>query len=213
MSLLETAMDGRKAVARGGLFDCSHLTKEGAIMALFRQKVNPYEFFYSLFRKVIETPELFPTYDALLEQDEFTKSELKCIHAEIKKLAIIYIRIYVFELSESGKITANKELCELGYGQAFLSVFQDDSIDFDSADIDPNNFLNTIDQYTVYLVDHSEESRYDDYFLAFQHFEDVVFTKRKSTETPVAAVTLAKYVRENVSKRLVNDLLRNYKVV
>lgn len=182
-------------------------------MSLFKQKISSYEFFYALFRKVIETPELFPTDETLLEQGDFTEIELRRINLEAKKLAIIYMRIYVLELCSERKISANKEACELGYGHAALAVFQDDSIDFDAVGIDSQDFMNTLDHYTTYIVQHSDDKKTDDYYKAFQYFQKAVFAKRKTTEIPLGAVTLAKYIREQVSKNLVNDLLSSYKVI
>ncbi len=182
-------------------------------MSLFKQKLSIYELIYALVIKIVETPELFPTDESLLEQGDFTKSELKRIRAETIKLAIIYVHLYSLELSHRGKIKVSEDLCRLAYGQALLAVCNDKSINFESSSIDRGDLINTLDGYTSYIAQHFNKKKYDDYYLAYLHFEQVIFLKRDTHSTPVAAVTLAKYIRTHVSKMLLDDLLKTYKIV
>ena len=178
-------------------------------MPLFKEKRSSFQIFGSLIHKIITSPELFPTDISLTEQHDFSVDELLSIRKERYKLAIVYAKIYLQELNKTRKVATSSEQLETAYGQAFMTVFSDSDINFEELGIDPNEFIETIDPYTFYVAMHQDEKHNDPYYLAFNHFSNIVFEDK----APLAAITLGKYIREEVSKSLVNDLLSRYKIV
>lgn len=180
-------------------------------MSLFKQKISVFELFFDVFRRIIEEPALFPNSIALKEQGDFSPEELRALRTEQIKLAIIYVRIYVLDLVVKRKIKPSEEITRMAYGQAVLTVANDSGIDFSSSAITRQNLIDTIDQYTMKIAENSD-SKYDNYYVAFQHFQAEVFSGKKGSQVPIATITFGKYVREHVSKKLVDDMLLKYKI-
>ncbi len=187
-------------------------------MALFKQKATLGDLFYSAAGTIVTNESLFPDEKALLKQDDYTDKDLLRIHQEQRKLAIVFVYLYVLELARKGKLGNFKGSAEdrehaisMAYANALIRLLSDKSIDFTSYGIEPREFLDSMDPYTAYIAKNHDHSKPDeDYLLAFEHFKKQAFPDVKIV--PPSTATLAKFIRERVSKRTVNRFLKKHKI-
>ena len=191
-------------------------------MALIKQKITLADLIKATAEQLINNPDYFPSDDSLLEQDEYSDYELEAISKERLKLAFAYIFAYVTEISGNGKLRPTRNLSDdeaqhyvgIAFGTAISAALNNPEINYTSIGVDNEDVLQSMDGYTMYIVQNRDDSaKSDDYYLALNHFQDQALSDRDQMQMPISVITYAKYIRDILVKRLVNELLRNYKVV
>lgn len=181
-------------------------------MSFFKQKISPQNYFATMLKEVLTNSAIYPNSDALQEQDKYSSIELERIKTEQVKLAVVYVLLSVLELN---KDTAKIHDVKMTYASVLIRVVQDHTTEISDNGIKVSDFLDTVDGYTAYIAQKSSERKTksgDDYYFAFQHFQDVVFKERTLLERPISSITLAKVVRHMIEE-LNKDLLSRYKIV
>lgn len=190
-------------------------------MALFKQNITLADLFFMATSAIITHDEFFPGGGELIRQDHYTDAELLRIEQEQRKLAIVYVYLYVLELAGKGRIAPLKgqdkdsidSFVSMAYGSALLAVFHDKSIDFASHGVDPAEFLNSMDQYTVYIKkNHDSTKPENDYFSAYEHFKKMAFPGKENVDIPIPILSLAKFIRVKISEQTVKKVLKSHRV-
>lgn len=184
--------------------------QERSRMAIFKKKLSLSKLITDSAVFILTNDNIFPSRDALLEQDKYTNKELDDIEMHSRLLALSYLYIAVYDYAKRGKFSGRYDEHRIGmiYGQAILAA----NAAVGGKSFEESYILQQIDNYNAGVVKMREADSKDDYFHAYLIFEQSTIGNRKPDNKPVSAITLGKLVRDEVVKKLMGAYVKDYKV-
>lgn len=180
-------------------------------MAIFKKKLPLSQLITDSAVFILTNDNVFPSREALIEQDHYTKSELDDIEMHSRLLTLSYLYITVCDYAKRGKFYGKYDEHQVGmiYGQAILAA----NAAVGGKSFDESYILQQIDKYNAGVVRMREEDSKDDYFHAYLIFEQATLGKREADNKPVSAITLGKVIRDELVKKLMTQYLKDYRII
>ena len=180
-------------------------------MILFKKKLILSRLIKDSVVFILTDDSIFPTREALLEQDNYTKKELDDIDMHSRILALSYLYIVVMNYAKDHKFEGRYD--ELKIGSIFGQSVLDANREVGGQAFENSYVLQNLDKYNVRIVKMREsDPNHDDYFHAFEVFEDMALGKREANKRPVSLITLGKFIRDEVVGKLMSGFIKNHRI-